>query len=157
LRKRIGELVRKGSTEELRELISGDVRAVRYLLGLSYQHDADTRANAARGIALAGRYHPKAVQRAIRRLIWAMNDESGTNALTAPEVIRAVSEEHPELLLPMITDLTRLAADAALNEGLSDALRELVKRCPGEVGKKLGKELTEQIERGGLCGIGDTR
>jgi hypothetical protein len=155
LRPRIAELVREGSLDELRELVSSDVRAVRYLLGLTYQHDADMRTNAARGIALAGRYHPKAVQGLVRRLLWAMNDDSGTNARTAPEVMLAISHEHPELLIPMIPDLMRLAADSCLQEGIRDVLREVAKRCPGEVAKKLGRELTERIERGGFCGAGD--
>ncbi len=93
--------------------------AIRYLVGMSYNADPEIRKTATRGIALAARHHPKRVQEVVRRLIWAMNDESATNALTAPEVLEAIAEETPELLLPMVPDLTRLAADPGLHEGLS--------------------------------------
>ena len=43
--------------------------------------------------AVAARHHPDLVQQVVRRLVWAMNDESGTNALTAPEVVKAVADE----------------------------------------------------------------
>ena len=92
---------------------------------------------------MAARHHPKVVQDVVRRLVWAMNDESATNALTAPEVLHAIADERPELLLPVVPDLTRLAADPGLQEGLAKTLKTLADRLPGKVGEAFSRSLNE--------------
>jgi hypothetical protein len=134
---------------ELEELVESEPRAIRYLLGMSYDADPEVRERAKRGVALASRYHPKLVQEAVRRLVWAMNDESGTNALSAPAVLQAIADENPELLLPMVPDLTRLAADPGLQEGIAKTLKTVASRCPGKVGEILGRSLNECRESSG--------
>jgi hypothetical protein len=128
---------------ELEELVETEPRAIRYLLGMSYHSDPEIRKTAARGIALAARHHPKLVESVVRRLIWAMNDEAATNALTAPEVLFAVANEKPEVLLPMVPDMTRLAADPGLHAGLAKTLQTIATRCPGKVGASLSRSLNE--------------
>ena len=130
----------------MEELVAEEPRAVRHLLGLTYHPESTKRNVAAQGLALASRYHPRLVQEVVRRLIWAMNDESGTNALTAPEVIQAIADEKPELLLPVVPDLTRLAGDPGLHEGLSAALRTVSKKCPGQVGESLSRSLRKELK-----------
>jgi hypothetical protein len=76
-----------------------------------------------------------------------MNDESGTNALTAPEVIQAIAAEEPELLLPLVPDLTRLTADPGLREGLAKALKTVAEKCPGEVGARLSASLRKRFRK----------
>jgi hypothetical protein len=127
----------------IEELVSQEPRAVRYFLGMSYHSDPDVRKIAIKGIAVAARHHPELVQKIVRQLVWAMNDESATNALTAPEVLQAIADERPELLLPMVPDLTRLAADPGLAEGLAKTLKTVVRRCPGKVGKSLSRSLND--------------
>ncbi|MFH1132068.1 MAG: hypothetical protein V1754_12080 [Pseudomonadota bacterium] len=147
LRTDIHEAVRQQKYADLETLVARDARAVRYLVGLSYSADEAIRGTAVKGIVFAARQHPKLVQNVVRRLVWAMNDESGTNALTAPEVICALAEEQPELLLPMVPDLVRLAGDEGLHEGLAKALRMIADRFPGQVGERLGKKLNRRISR----------
>jgi hypothetical protein len=150
LRSRIHEAVRGGlANGELEELVENDPRTIRYLLGMSYNADPEIRETATRGIALAARHHPKRVQEVVRRLIWAMNDESATNALTAPEVLEAIADEIPELLLPMVPDLSRLAADPGLQEGLSRTLKTVASRCPGKVGEMMSRSLRECFDSEG--------
>jgi hypothetical protein len=142
LRARTREAVRSGDVEEL---VAKEPRAVRYLLGLTYHQNEELRKAAARGVAIAARYHPKLVENVVRRLIWAMNDESGTNAVTAPEVLEAIAREQPELLLPVVPDLTRLAADLGLHDGLAKTLHIVADRCPGKVGERLGESLNRRF------------
>jgi hypothetical protein len=140
----VHEVVHRGSTNgDIEELVAEEPRAVRYFLGMSYHSDPDIRKKAVKGIALAARHHPELVQKLVRQLVWAMNDESATNALTAPEVLQAIAEERPELLLPMVPDLTRLAADPGLHQGLAEALKTVVRRCPGKVGESLSRSLND--------------
>ena len=62
LRARIHEAVRGGlANGELEELVENEPRAIRYLLGMSYNADPEIRKTATRGIALAARHHPKRV------------------------------------------------------------------------------------------------
>jgi cobyrinic acid a,c-diamide synthase len=156
-RGRLGQQVRAavqaGHVDALEQLVAQESGAVRHLVALTYQPDAAQRRIAAQGVGLAGRYHPRLVQSVIRRLVWAMNDESGTNAATAPEVLQAIAEHEPALLLPMVPDLCRLAADPTLHEGLAATLRTVTSRCPGSVGHSLEESLRQRAEDGGSCGI----
>ena len=115
-------------------------------------HLAGMRAD--KGIARAARYHQKLVQSVVRRLIWAMNDESGTNAQTAPAVLLAIAGEDPELLLPMLPDIVRLAGDRGLHDGLSRTLRIVKDSCPGKIGKSLSRALNQRFSGGEPHGVG---
>ena len=111
LRKEVKTAVEEGRLNDVEKMIAEDKRAIRHALGHTYHPDDEIRATACRAIGLAGRYHKKLVKSVVRNLVWAMNEESGANALAAPQVIVAIAEETPELLLPMVPDLCRLAAD----------------------------------------------
>jgi len=147
LRVQVRDLVARGETEKLGALVADEPRAIRHLVGLTYQDDEKTRAVACRAIGRASRHHPDLVQQVVRRLIWAMNDESGTNSLTAPEVVKAVAEESPELLLPLVPDLTRLAADEGLHERLAEVLRMLAEKFPGSVGRGIEGSLIKELKK----------
>ena len=149
LKEQVQRAVEEGRLDDLDQIVAGDVRAVRFLVGMTYRPDAKIRAFAAQAIARASRHHRKAVAEVVRRLVWAMNEESGGNSLTAPAVIRAIAEEQPDLLLPMVPDLARLAADEGLREDLAAALKAVARACPGEVGSRLAGVLNA---RGDGCG-----
>lgn len=117
------EAVEEHRLDDVAELVKSDPRTVRQLVALTYRPEADVRATAARGLALAGHHHPRLVQEVARRLVWAMNEESGTNAVNAPEVLRAVAEETPDLLRPLVPNLLRLTRDARLRDALVDVVR----------------------------------
>ncbi len=162
LRLHVQEMIEGGKLDELDLLLPVEPRAVRYLVGLTYRPEPEIRANACRGVALAARYHPDLVQQVTRRLIWAMNDESGTNALTAPEVVKAIADERPEILLPLVPDLTRLSIDEGLRDTLAEVLQILADAFPGEVGRgiqdSLNKRFRKKAKRGkrnGRCGCGE--
>lgn len=137
----------QGSFEGIENLVAQEPRAIRYLLGMTYHSDDERRRVAAEGIAIASRHHPKQVKAVVRRLIWAMNDESGTNALTAPDVLLAIARVRPEILLPAVPDMTRLASDEGLQEGLGAALKVISEACPGQVGSSLSASLNKRLRR----------
>jgi hypothetical protein len=123
VRERVAEAVRLRRFDDLAAVVAADKRAIRHLVALTYRPEPAVRETAARGVALASRHHPKLVQEVARRLIWAMNDESGTHAVTAPEVLRAIAEESPQLLLPLVPSLLGLTADPGLREALVEVVR----------------------------------
>ena len=124
--------VAQGDLAEVERLVACDRRAVRALLGLTYQADATIRDTAAAGLAAAARHHPVLVAEVLRRLVWAMNDESGTNAFHAPAVIRRVAEAEPRLLVELMPDLLRLTADPGLRDELVAAVRRVAELLPAE-------------------------
>lgn len=135
LREQIEAAVKAGDEAGIEEIVSKDNRAVRHLLRLSYRPQEREREVAARGLARAARFHPQLVDSVIRRLVWAMDNESGSNALTAPDVLLEIARERPELLVPYIPDLVRRAGDRGLRKGLEAALRLVVESCPGALGR----------------------
>jgi hypothetical protein len=141
LREDMQAAVTGGDLDAIDALAAEHPRAVRYLVGLMYRSDDGVRRIGARGIALAARHHPRVVKKIIERLLWAMNVESNTYAPAAPEVLLAIAEETPELLVPVVSDLVRLSKDAHLSQGLGDTLRRIAERCPGEVGRELTRSL----------------
>jgi hypothetical protein len=139
--------VGRGDLTEVERLVAADRRLVRTLLGMTYQADPARCAVAADGLALAARHHPELLTDVLRRLIWAMNDESGTNAMNAPLVIRRIAESEPRLLVGLVPDLLRLTADPVLRDELVAAVRRVAELLPAQAAAAL---------RGGLgkCSTG---
>lgn len=144
LRGRVRDAVAKNDLKEIEEIVKKEPKAVRYLMGLMYELDDSVRKTAADGIAFSTKYHPKLAKTIINRLIWAMNNDAGSNSLYAPEVLRAIAEVRPEFLLPVVPDIVRSASDTSLYQGLYDTLRRVADKCPGKVGKSLSDALKKQ-------------
>jgi len=138
----------EGESEILEKLVAEEPGAMRYLLSMTYQDDPEKRNIAAKGIAFGSKHHPRLAKDLVRRLIWAMNDESGTNALTAPDVLVVLAEVNPEILLPMVPDMTRLTADPGLKDGLTQTLETVAEKCPGQVGERLSRSLKKRLRKG---------
>jgi hypothetical protein len=127
----VRDAVLRGDLDEVDRVIASDRRAMRTLVGLCYHADATVRDVAASGVARAAEHHPKLVGEVVRRLIWAMNDESGTNAATAPAVIRRIADVAPRILVPVVPELLRLTADPSLHDELVGAVRRVAEQLPG--------------------------
>ena len=72
---------------------------------------------------------------------------STTNALTVPEVLQAIAEERPDILVPSVPDMTRLSADEGLKEGLTSVLETVVEKCPGSVGRGIQDSLNKRLRK----------
>jgi len=145
--------VERGDIEEIERLAVSERRTIRTLLGLTYRDDPAVRELAARGLAAASRQHPVQVTEVARRLVWAMNDESGTNAPHAPEVIRRLAECAPRLLVPLLPDLLRLTGDPGLRDELVAAVRRVAEQLPGESARAVGDGLGRCVEGGKRHGV----
>jgi len=143
LRERVLAAVRDRDVDELERVIAGDRRAVRHLVGVTFRSDPESREIAARGLAIAARCHPTAIRETVRRLIWAMNEESGTNAIWAPDALRAIAAEAPELVLPVVPDLMRLAADPSLRDRVTEIARIVAARYPSDAAERVERTLTD--------------
>jgi hypothetical protein len=130
MRERVAAAIRGQDATAIEALIAENARVLRHLTSMTYDTDEQVRAAAARAIARAAHHHPQLVAELVRRMVWAMNDESGTNSQTAPEVILAIASEEPSVLLPMMPDLFRLSAEKELRPLLLAALRAVAERYP---------------------------
>ncbi|MCP4677985.1 MAG: hypothetical protein GY854_21210 [Deltaproteobacteria bacterium] len=146
-----------GNFDDVEAIVAENPRSVRRIVGLMYGLDEDIRTNCAKALVIAAKYHPKLIKRVIKNLVWAMDEQSGTYAPTAPEILKIIANDNPELLVPMMGELVRLASDSSLNEGLSSILRVVANRCPGELGRKLAKSLNTQMKYGKQCHIASRR
>ena len=145
--------VESGNLVEVEAIVAQEKKAIRYLAGMIYDIREEKRQIAAKGIAIAAKYHPKMVGKVVERLVWAMDSKSGTNALEVPEMLKAIAKEHPKLLIPMVPEMARLAVgDTSMHIGLQETLRVLHKSCPGEVKEKLRKALWDRMGEGSLKG-----
>ncbi len=157
LKQELRAAVIEGRMEDVEALISEEPRAVRNVMGLMYGDDEQVRANAAKAVAIAARYHERLVGRMMKSLVWAMDQRSGTYAPQAPEVLRIIADENPELLLPVLPDLVRLAGDTSLSQGICDTVRVVVEQCPGELGRRMAESLERRMEYGDFCDIIDRK
>lgn len=151
LRDQIRQAANSGDLKALEQILADEPRAVRHLVTLTHQSDDSLREIACKGVGLAAKHHPELIESVIRRLIWSMNEESGANGLTAPQVLEAIARQQPELILPVVPDMVRLSADDNLHDGLADALCVVVHNLPGRVGKVMSERLQQRIDRGECC------
>ena len=140
--------VEQGDLKQVETIVSQEKKAIRYLAGMIYGLNAEKRHFAAKGIAIAAKYHPRMVEKVVERIVWAMDSKSGTNATEVPEILKAIAKEQPKLLIPMVPEMARLApGDTSMHKGIQETLRLVNEACPGEVNKKMGKALWERMKR----------
>jgi hypothetical protein len=147
-RRDILKAVEQPGFEELETLIRNDRGVIRYLVGFSFQAGPGLRQAAAHGLAFAARLYPTLVQEVARRLVWAMNDESGAYGVTAPEILLGIARQAPELLVPLVPDLLRLSSDPALSSRLVEVVRTVARGHPGETVQSMERSLGACFHRG---------
>ena len=152
LRERIKAAVASRDARELEAAVAESPRCLRHLMGMTYDANPEVRALAARGIAVASRYHARKVKEQVERLVWSMDNRANTNAVGAPDVLLAIAEEAPEMLLPLVADLARLARQPLLRDGIAAVLKVVSDKKPGEVGRRMSADLTEKMHSG-VCDV----
>ncbi len=125
LREQVNAAVLGANFDQLEDLIAKETKVIRYLMGMSYQPEDNIAETAAKAIGLAARHHPKLIKKILRRLVWAMDEQSGTNSYSAPLVLQAIARERPEFLLPIVPDLAVFAIPPGPIPGLVDELGKL--------------------------------
>jgi HEAT repeat protein len=98
----VRQLVLNSSHQQLITLAKSDPkRILRYLMRLSYTVDDLLRYRAIEALGLISRviaeHDPETILDLIRRVIWSMNDESGAQSWSAPEIIAEIIYNNPGL------------------------------------------------------------
>lgn len=124
------ELLRAGDERALGELVAGEPRATRFLLGRLWDPDAELRRGAARALGVAAACRPDKGLELVRRLMWALNDESATHGLSAIPAIGEIGYRAPELIEAFVAPLASLVWDDGLRPAILEALARIAESAP---------------------------
>lgn len=130
LKRMVTDLLHQGRNDELRRLVASEPRSVRVLLGRLWDADADVRRRAADALGEAAARDPELGREILRRLVWALNDESGTNGAPGLAAIGEIGRRLPRLVVPHVGALVSMAWDEGLRAELLAALTTIAKGDP---------------------------
>jgi HEAT repeat protein len=130
LKERVMELLRAADGVGLKHLAGGERRAVRPLLARAWDPDPTIRALAASTLGHVAVVHPDLGLEIVRRLMWALNDESATNGVHALAPLGEIGHRAPELLAPFVPALVAMSWDDGLRRELWRALARIADAAP---------------------------
>ncbi len=130
LKETMMELLHSGDTATLQAMASDDRRAFRLLLGRLWDTDAVIRERAARTVGRVAALRPELGLEVVRRLIWALNDESGTNGVHGIAALAAIGAERPALIAAHLGAIVDLLGDPGLRDEVIRALEVLAQASP---------------------------
>ena len=131
--KEVRDLLRQGNERTLIELALADSRALRPLVGRLWDSDPTIRARAARVVGQAAASHNDLGLDVVRRLIWALNDESGTNGVYGIPALGEIGRCAPALLASHVPALVASCRDDGLRLEILRALAALAESAPSLV------------------------
>jgi hypothetical protein len=126
----VKELLRQGREDAVAELVTADRRALRPLLGRLWDPDGEIRRRAAGAVGRGAVAHPELGVEIIRRLMWALNDESATNGVHAVAALGESGRRSPEMLAPYVPALVSMSWDPGLRLELLRALTAIAGSAP---------------------------
>ena len=136
------ELLRQGREQELAEKVAANRRAVRPVLARLWDPDAQIRAGAARALGQAAATHSELGREVVRRLLWALNDESATNGVYAIPALGEIGRRAPGLMTHHVPALVSMARDEGLRGEILRALRAVARAAPTLVAGELDRLAT---------------
>jgi len=151
-------LLQQGREEALAELAVAERRALRPLVGRLWDPDDAIRGRAARAVGLAASASPDLGLEIIRRLMWALNDESATNGVHVIPALGEIGRQAPGLLEPFVAPLVSMTGDDGLRIELLRAFTAIAGAAPHLVARHLERleaaiDATKPEERQALAGL----
>jgi hypothetical protein len=131
-RKALRELLHRDDLAGIEKIPAGEARGyLRAAVSLLHHEDPVMARRAAEAVGkLAGAASRKELEPArecVRRLVWSMNDESGSCIPLAPDAIGAILMHVPELIDEFEQVLASFADTDPFREGVAEALRKVAK------------------------------
>ena len=147
LKEEVMELLRQGRDEALAELAASNRKALRPLMGRLWDPDPEIRRRAASAVGCAAVSHEELGVEIIRRLLWALNDESATNGVFGIPALGEIGRRSPSMLSPYLSSLVSMARDPGLRPELLRALLAVARTDPRLVQPHLD-ELERVLDHG---------
>ena len=139
------ELLRAGDQQALGALAAVQPQATRFLLGRLWDPDEIIRRRAARAIGVAAASHREIGADLLRRLMWALNDESATNGLYGIPAVAEIGFNDPELAAPFIAPLASISWDDGLRMEIILALIRIAEAAPEKV-RPVCRQVSEHVD-----------
>ena len=130
LNSEVRQLLQQGREDAVAELVVADRRALRPLMGRLWDPDHEIRQRAARAVGHAASVHSDLGLEAIRRLMWALNDESATNGVHAIPALGEIGRAAPQLIAPYVSALVSMNWDTGIRIELLRALTSIARSAP---------------------------
>jgi hypothetical protein len=135
--KEVSELLQQGREQAAADLVAAHPRALRPLVGRLWDPDRQVRHCAARAVGLAAAARPERGREIVRRLLWSLNDEAGTNGIYGVPALGEIGRCAPEMFAPFVAPLVSTARDGNIRLELLRALRRIAETAPALVAGQL--------------------
>lgn len=123
-------MLRAGDTSRIEHIAETDRRAMRFLVGRLWDPDGDLRRAASIGVGAGAAAHPDLGLDIVRRLIWALNDESGMNGAFGIAALGEIGARDPELVGPFVGPIASYSWDDGLRPEILKALVRIAAVAP---------------------------
>ena len=130
-------LLVSGNEPALAAAVAGDARVGRLLVARLRDVDRSVAQRASKGLGEYAARWPEATREIVRRLLWALNDESGTNGAPALAALGEIGRRAPDLIASYVPALVETVHDAGLRLDLLHALTAIAATAPGLVAPHL--------------------
>ncbi|GAB6179548.1 hypothetical protein JCM14036_08670 [Desulfotomaculum defluvii] len=134
LREEVNTLLKELRYSELVARALENPGIMRYLFRLLYHPYGLERWRAIEGLGCITeamqQENPEAVREVIRRLLWSMNDESGTTSWSAPEAIGEIVYRKPEELQEFIPIVVNASEEEIFHRGIAWTLGRVGSKRP---------------------------
>jgi len=140
------ELLQSPDTTRLEKFAAAEPRAMRFLLGRLWDPDETMRGRAAVGIGASAAVNRDLGVDVIRRLVWALNDESATNGVFGLAAIGEIGARDPDLIEPFVGPVACYAWDDGLRLEIIRALSRIADTAPRLVAPFLD-EIEQRVDR----------
>ncbi len=135
------ELLRSGRVDEAAALAAASSRARHFLARRLWDADRAVASRSAAALGTLAARDPERGRELIRRFLWALNDESATNAGPVLLALAAMAERAPELVRPYAGALVPLLEDEELAAATVEVFERLVSALP-----EAAAELAEAVQ-----------
>jgi hypothetical protein len=146
LKRMVMELLQSPDTTRLEKFAAAEPRAMRFLLGRLWDPDETMRGRAAVGIGASAAVNRDLGVDVIRRLVWALNDESATNGVFGLAAIGEIGARDPDLIEPFVGPVACYAWDDGLRLEIIRALSRIADTAPRLVAPFLD-EIKQRVDR----------
>lgn len=140
------DLLRQGHEEAAAELAIADPRALSPLVARLWDPDAEIRRTAAGAIGRSAAADPVRGLEVIRRLMWALTDESATNGAYGIAALGEIGHRCPQMMAPFVAPLAAMIGDDGLRLDLLKAFGRIAESDPWLIRRQLGRLRTHVDE-----------
>lgn len=133
------DLLRQGGEEAAAELAIAEPRALAPLVARLWDPAPEIRRGAAGAIGRSAAAHPARGLEVVRRLMWALNDESATNGAYGIPALGEIGHRCPEMMTTFVPSLALMSRDDGIRLELLKAFGRIAESDPRLIRRQLDR------------------